>query len=62
MGIEDDDTEAVDDIERMAALLAARLSKQELIDLFVMLDEDDGPLFDAIGDLVARIAPEIFSN
>jgi hypothetical protein len=48
--------------EEMAKVLAKKLTKAELIDLFTILDEEDGLLFDAVGEQVAAVAPEIFEG
>ncbi len=49
--------------EQMAKTLAKKLTKDELIELFTLLDEDqEGLLFEAVGAQVARVAPEIFEG
>jgi len=47
----------------MAQLLRTKLTEDELVELFEIIDEDaDGDLWDALGEQVERIRPEIFGG
>ena len=47
--------------KKIAALLAEKLTKEELVELWTLVDEDFGDnLWEALAEEVDRVAPEVF--
>jgi hypothetical protein len=49
-------------IKQMIKTLSKKLTKDEFVSLYQIIDENDNNFYDAMGEKCVEIAPELFSD